>query len=231
MPRAALGGRRKAAPAVLRTWETRARPREDEARAPHRPFAATVAPCRRSPASSCSRPLRRAAAVALVVGVVALQTDPVERRRARAQGAEGGAALDARARRARRSRGGRPSVAPRSSTRPASGSAAAQSFARLDSLEARVGQAFAALARRHGRPPEPPRRAASAGAQSSSSTSAWRSSGRALPGARGRLARGRGLRAGHGVRGGRRQPPPSRATRRACRSSSRRPRCRASSRA
>ena len=130
------------------------------------------------------------------------------RRRARAQGTEGGAALDARAGRALRSRGGRPpSRRAALRGRQAAARRAVLRAARLGRGARRTG--VRRLARRDGRPHEPPRRAASAGRGRPAQPRRGPLLGRPA-GSGGRLARRRGLRAGHGVRGGRRQPPPSR---------------------
>ena len=169
------------------------------------------------------------AAVAVVVGVVALQTDPVERAAPAPQARKGAPPLTfelgVRAD-PRRSR----SAAPSGSTRRASGSRRARAFARIDSVEGRVGQAFAswpdgtvdrlnrlAGAARAGRrrAAQPRRRALLVGP----------------PGRAGGLACGGGL----GARTPPTRSPPATSsipsTRRACRSSSRPRRCRARSRA
>ena len=95
------------------------------------------------------RPWLPSSVAALVVGVAAVQTDrPAPLPAGVDRAACGPAAALARARRARRPRRRAISGAARSSTREASVAGASGSFARHDSLEARVGRAVRRLARR-----------------------------------------------------------------------------------
>ena len=168
--------------------------------------AATVAPCRPGRASSPSpRPRLRLPRPSSWGSPRSRPTRP--RVSPSAPAASGGAPVDARARCPRRPRGGR-AAARRATVRRRPPRRRGPEFARFDSLEARVGQAFSAWpdgtsTASTGSPGFTPRR------PSSSSTSASPSSGRA-GGGRGRLAGGRRLGAGHAVRDRRREPAPSR---------------------